>query len=324
ELKQSREDEAEEVLMESLLQGLNDAFGTEAKLADIKMKTKVIEGESDFSKAVDEMSEEEEEEEEEEEVTPVEEGDETIKEFQTGLDDMLESGEEREHISKYKDTIESAMNAQFENIIDEAQQELGVEGDKEEMVKELAKTLSGLIKKLEITEKQIREVDEILDDADEPGSSPNPSYQETLLNPESQKRHKRPPHGRSPSPPGDRSRRALERKLSSFRPKLAKNVRAARVGKIVPRTRKEFDLQERLKGVKTEGRKVEVKIMTEFLDESQLEKYKDADGKPIDRIVFAVVTDNDGEIQEQKHQHEMEKAYNFAWGNNKKPKSPLV
>ena len=32
-----------------------------------------------------------------------------------------------------------------------------------------------------------------------------------------------------------------------------------------------------------------MKILTEFLDESELEKYKDADGKPVDRIVFAVV-----------------------------------
>jgi hypothetical protein len=37
------------------------------------------------------------------------------------------------------------------------------------------------------------------------------------------------------------------------------------------------------------GRKVEVKILTEFLDESQMETLRDADGKPVDRIVFAVV-----------------------------------
>lgn len=47
------------------------------------------------------------------------------------------------------------------------------------------------------------------------------------------------------------------------------------------------------------GRRVEVKILTEILDENEAKKYKDADGKPIDRIVFAVVVSAPNSMAEQ-------------------------
>ncbi|KAI0232266.1 hypothetical protein LSAT2_017379 [Lamellibrachia satsuma] len=103
-----------------------------------------------------------------------EDGD-VMEEFDKGLQDIAASAQDKAQLATHTDTIRKALQSQFNDIIEEAQEELAQEAadddptaavDKSQAYKKLSQTLNALLSRLENSQKDIRDMDDALEKMD--------------------------------------------------------------------------------------------------------------------------------------------------------------
>lgn len=223
-----------------------------------------------------------------------------INEFEKELQDVHLPKSE---ISRIQHDVKAQMEKEFDNIIDEAQEELQAEGlkgeyDRNQASKSLASTLNRLIDKLDKKEVDNREEEE----EDPTRGSPG-----------------RLPKQRSD---GDTENRVKIR-VTRIKPgsALQKEMKVREMSGEEPHLRQiEKVVKEQLEksGLKAEG-KIEVKIITtgSFGDEEDFHWLSDEETKSFKELLINLLTGGTEEAyKERQRQQRMEDNYRFVWGKN--------
>lgn len=223
-----------------------------------------------------------------------------IKEFEKELQDVHLPKSE---ISRIQQEVKAEMENEFDNIIDEAQEELQAEGlkgeyDRNQASKSLASTLNRLIDKLDKKEVEHGEEEE----EDPARGSP----------------------GRLPKQKNDGdSENRVKIRVTRIKPgsALQKEMKVREVSGEEPHLRQiEKVVKEQLEksGLKAEG-KIEVKIITtgSFGDDDDFHWLSDEETKSFKELLINLLTGGTEEAyKERERQQRMEDNYRFVWGKN--------
>ncbi|OCT95765.1 protein OS-9 [Xenopus laevis] len=203
--------------------------------------------------------------------------------------------------SEISDNVKTEVKKEFDNIIDEAQEELETdrlkgEFDRKQASKSLATTLNKLIDKVENTANDKGEGTEPLEsDEGVPTSTSEPTDKE-------------PSDGRVKVRVTKIHRGSFEQKERKVREMSNENPQLRHIENVVK------DLLEK-EGLKAEG-KIEIKILTtaEFGDE---ESFSEEDTKNLQDIIFNLLVQGTEEVhKERKRQQQLEDNYRFVWNQN--------
>ncbi|KAI1891166.1 hypothetical protein AGOR_G00162140 [Albula goreensis] len=201
------------------------------------------------------------------------------------------------------DTIKEEMQKEFDNIIDEAQQELETEGlkgefDRDQATQALETTLDKLLDRVEDKEAQEPGMEGEPGPADPARGSPSLAPRQPDKAPDDQVKIRVTKY----KPGGSPNRQLKVQELSEGDPQMQqiKDV-----------------VKEQLEraGLKTEG-KIEVKILTRRSAEEAGEQWlTEEDTKSFRELLINLLTGGTEEVyKEQKRQQELENNYRFVWG----------
>jgi len=253
--------------------------------------------------------------------------DELLDEFEEELSDLAAKSVGKKHLSKYKETIESAMQAQFSEIMQEAEDEMGgdVDIDKEQAFRSLAQTLTKMIEKLQDDD------DEEEDDVENGDASAN------IAGTAKDVPKTKPSSAPGSEPWGVRvvkikhvvedeeldeiadSPDLIDEKMKKILPQELK-IAPEQKAKLESTMRAE--LQKR--GMDAGDRKIEVKIITSGYydkDSDELHLLDDEDNSAFNNMIITILQGHTEADDHQQQQKELEDNYGFTWGQNKDKKA---
>ncbi|XP_077153887.1 protein OS-9 isoform X2 [Ranitomeya variabilis] len=223
-----------------------------------------------------------------------------MQEFEKELENILLPKSEA---SQIKENVQAEMEKEFDNIIDEAQEELETEGlkgefDRKQASKSLATTLNKLIDKLDSTAMETEE------------ETPAAEGDEVPTNDHSDPAAKAPMDDRSDG--RVKVRVTKIRRGSSEHPETkemsSENPQLRHIENIVK------DLLEK-EGLKAEG-KIEIKILTgRFGDDDDGHWLSEEDTRNLKDIFLNILGSEDAH-KEEKRQQQLEDNYRFVWNQN--------
>ncbi|MEE6509649.1 hypothetical protein FKM82_027127 [Ascaphus truei] len=231
-----------------------------------------------------------------------------MQEFEKELENILLPKSEK---SQIKENVKTEMEKEFDNIIDEAQDELESEGlkgefDRKQASKSLATTLNKLIDKLDNTANGKGDVTEA-EDAVENEQGVTQSNPESITKAPADE----PLDGRVKVRVTKIRRGSTEQNERKVREMSSENPQLRHIEKVVK------DLLEK-EGLKAEG-KIEIKILTTggFGDEDDGHWLSEEDTKNLKDIFFNILIQGTEEAhKEQKRHQQLEDNYRFVWNPN--------
>lgn len=225
-----------------------------------------------------------------------------MQEFEKELENYLLP---KSDVSQIKDNVKTEMEKEFNNIIDEAQEELETEGlkgefDRKQATKSLATTLNKLIDKLDNASE---------DKEEEPGES-----NEVVTQGNKEHVAKTPTDDRSDGRVKVRvtkiRRGSSEHTEKSLKEMSSENPQMRVIENVVK------DLLEK-EGLKAKG-KIEIKILTGgFGEDDDGHWLSEEDTKNLKEIFFNLLIHGSEDVhKEQKRQQQLEENYRFVWSQN--------
>ncbi|XP_064595061.1 protein OS-9-like [Liolophura sinensis] len=260
-----------------------------------------------------------------------------LEEFNQGLDDIAGEEGEKAALALMKDEIRQTMESQFNDIIKEAQDELGTDDmDVEERkvaFKHLSETLAKLIKKVQRTGKEIEDATKAVDAlntvtntntedeqlvADSSEDSQKAAASETQTT--SDKAALKFPVSEDDS---DRVKVRITRIKSSPKDDDLEQDEDSSKKHMVETT-----IQDELKkaGLDTEGGKIHVKIITAGYydtDKNSVHVLSEEDSEAFNKMIVAILGGNNEAAKEAEKHKQLEDNYNLVWEkDNRKSKKP--
>lgn len=268
--------------------------------------------------------------------------DDILEEFEKELSSM--SQEEKAVIANYKKDIQKEISKQFNDLIEEAEEELQQEMDtdvRDATFSKLATTLNKLIEKLDKAEKDVAVATKALEKAksaivhndkksdttDKGDSEPEPEIPEevtadddnddTILNMDDSDGTK------EESTTEDGKLRVHIRRLGQGKQAKGK-LQLLRHHGLEGKQKEKLEkaVKEKLEqaGLDTNGRKIEVKIITAgYYDDEEGKDFhvlSDEETQQFQSMILTLLTGNQEAVQEMERQRRMEKNYHFVWGEN--------
>ncbi|XP_056418566.1 protein OS-9 [Hyla sarda] len=225
-----------------------------------------------------------------------------MQEFEKELENILLP---KSDVSQIKENVKTEMEKEFNNIIDEAQEELETEGlkgefDRKQASKSLATALNKLIDKLDNT-------------AVEKGEETQTTESSEVTTPESGE-------AASKTPTDDRSDGRIKVRVTKIRRGSSEHPERKEMSSENPQLRHiEKDVKDLLEkeGLKAEG-KIEIKILTGgFGDDDDGHWLSEEDTRNLKDIFFNILIQGSEDAhKEQKRQQQLEDNYRFVWNQN--------
>ncbi|XP_033728099.1 protein OS-9-like [Pecten maximus] len=257
-----------------------------------------------------------------------------IKEFNKDLEEM-----DALKISQYKDffrknknrflsmkkRIQESMMREFDNIINEAGEELGMTDeelntdlDRSETFQHMSKVLNKLLDKLDKTEKDIRKVDKEISMLKEKSHHSGEDIDETTDQNDNEVLVSGDLKNEAKGPVQSKDDRVKIRVT-----KVTKMDHGALQAKQTTETDKlEQEVKEGLEeaGLDLGGGKIQVKIITAGYqgDEDSVHVLSDEESKSFKNMIVSILEGDSEAAREEQHHHSMEQNYNFVWGQDKK------
>uniref|UniRef100_UPI00398EFB6C protein OS-9 isoform X2 n=1 Tax=Pristiophorus japonicus TaxID=55135 RepID=UPI00398EFB6C len=269
---------------------------------ELKDQTKKRKGEEDKDPTADDSGESTDQDfSEKQEGMVDEEENELIKDFEKELEDVSLP---KSKMSEIKREVKEEMEKEFQNLIDEAQDELEAEGlkgefDRNQASKTLATTLNKLIDKLEDKEDSYEE-----ENSDTARGSPSRSPKQIAETDEATEAH-------------------VKVRVTKIKPgsPLQKEMKVREMSGTDPQLRQiQNVVKEQLEkaGLKAEG-KIEVKIVTtgSLGDDDDMHWLSEEDTKSFRELLINLLTGGSEEVyKEQQRQQQLEDNYRFVWGES--------
>ncbi|KAM4046321.1 protein OS-9 isoform 2-T2 [Anomaloglossus baeobatrachus] len=226
-----------------------------------------------------------------------------MQEFEKELENILLP---KSDASQIKENVKAEMEKEFDNIIDEAQEELETEGlkgefDRKQASKSLATTLNKLIDKLDST---AAEKEEEIPAAESDEATTNDDYSDPAAK----------------APTDDRSDGRVKVRVTKIRRGSSEHPESKEMSSENPQLRHienvVKDLLEK-EGLKAEG-KIEIKILTGgFGDDDDGHWLSEEDTRNLKDIFFNILIQGSEDAhKEQKRQQQLEDNYRFVWNQN--------
>ncbi|XP_025080630.1 protein OS-9-like isoform X2 [Pomacea canaliculata] len=270
-----------------------------------------------------------------------EEGEETdmeMEEFERELEKLRKRQiKSHKRLGSIKERVRAAVVSQFKDIIQEAEEEVGVLANKETALQQLASSLNQLMQKLEETEEEISEMDEEINDmATSKESKKESTDSATTTNVEDDKEEEEQiasedsAHSRVQAPPAikqDSSSAPAEKEDTDgrwkFRVRTIKQNEVNADAKLLPKQQKkmlESSVKDGLEkaGVDTGNLKVHVKIITSGHilgddNEEPIHVLSEEDSASFQNMIVAILGGNNEAEKEYEKHSQLENNYNFVY-----------
>ncbi|XP_060079073.1 protein OS-9-like isoform X2 [Ylistrum balloti] len=264
-----------------------------------------------------------------------------IKEFNKDLEEMdaLKLSQYREVFRKNKDRflsmkkkIQESMMREFDSIINEAGEELGMTDDelntdidRSETFSHMSKVLNKLLDKLDKTEKDIRKVDKEISMLKEKSPQSGEGVDET------EDQNDNEEESLSSEDLKNEIKGPVKSEDERVKVRVTKVTKLDYGGLQAKQTTETEKLEKEVKegleeaGLDLGGGKIQVKIITAGYqgDEDSVHVLSDEESKSFKNMIVSILEGDSEAAREEQHHNSMEQSYNFVWGKDKKKEDTL-